>query len=136
MTRRRWVTLALVLGVVTVFAVPLLLGAPSDYPGSDSLATEAIEASDPEYVPWFDSVFSPGSSEIESGLFALQAAIGGGVLGYVLGRLRGRRGQREAAAAAAAAGATSGATSGAAAGATSGATGVSSSTAAQDDESP
>ena len=95
MTRRHLVTALLVLAVVALVALPLVLGGGGDYAGTDSQATELIEESDPGYTPWFSSVFSPGSSEVESGLFALQAALGGGVLGYVLGRLRGRRAARE-----------------------------------------
>lgn len=86
MTRSRLVTALLVLGVVALVALPLVLdGGTSEFAGTDAAAAELAEAQGAQ--PWFESVFSPSSAEVESKLFALQAALGGGVLG----RLRGRR---------------------------------------------
>jgi cobalt/nickel transport protein len=94
--RRSLVTVLLVLAVLALFAVPLLLdGGTSEYGGTDAAVTEELEADG--YTPWFDSLFHP-AGEVESGLFALQAALGGAALGYVLGRLRGRRPAQETAA--------------------------------------
>ena len=94
MTRSRLVTALLVLGVVALVVAPILIdGGRSEFAGSDSRATELREQEGRE--PWFRSVFTPSSASVESGLFALQAAIGGGVLRYALGRLRGRRLARE-----------------------------------------
>jgi len=97
-SRRRIVNLALVLGILALVAFPLAfgLGTKGDgeeepFTGTDSQATTEIQESDPDYTPWFDPWFEPGSGEIESGLFALQAATGAGILGYVLGSLHTRR---------------------------------------------
>ncbi|WP_425005609.1 energy-coupling factor ABC transporter substrate-binding protein [Mycolicibacterium sp. S3B2] len=63
----------------------------SSFVGTDSAATAHIEENNPEYRPWFSPVFTPGSGEIESGLFALQAAVGAGVFGFAIGALWQRR---------------------------------------------
>jgi cobalt/nickel transport protein len=79
----------LVLAVVVLAAVPLLfIGSDTEFGGADGVAVERIDESG--YQPWFAPLFNP-SPETASGLFALQAAVGGGVLGYVLGVARGRR---------------------------------------------
>lgn len=96
---RRSVDVLLILGVVALVAVSLLVGAPrstggegEQFGGTDAQVTETLETAGHE--PWFEPLFSPDSGEVESGLFALQAALGAGVLGYCLGRLRGRRSGR------------------------------------------
>jgi cobalt/nickel transport protein len=81
----------LVLGVVLLAAVPIVIGSDTGFAGADGVAVERIDETD--YRPWFAPLFEP-AAETASGLFALQAAIGGGVLGYVFGVARTRRNAR------------------------------------------
>jgi cobalt/nickel transport protein len=60
------------------------------FKGSDSQAEGVIQTIAPGYKPWFQSILKPSSSEIESLLFALQAAAGAGFIGYYIGYSRGR----------------------------------------------
>ncbi|MFJ4843435.1 energy-coupling factor ABC transporter substrate-binding protein [Streptomyces sp. NPDC088746] len=87
---------ALLLLVVAALAVlPLALGLGDDekepFTGADAQAETAITEIDPGYEPWFSPLYEPPSGEIESALFALQAALGAGVLAYYFGLRRGRR---------------------------------------------
>lgn len=83
--------LILILIVIALAAVPVIFLKDAEFGGSDGEAEEAITEIDPDYEPWFSSLIEPASGEIESLLFALQAAIGAGVVGFVLGRFTGKK---------------------------------------------
>lgn len=80
--------------VIALAVLPILVLKDAEFEGADSKAEEAITEIDLDYEPWFSPLFEPKSGEIESLLFALQAAIGTGILGFGLGYMRGR-GKRE-----------------------------------------
>lgn len=77
--------------VVALAVVPLMTLKHAEFGGSDDQAEQAITQLHPEYKRWFTPFWEPPGGEVESLLFALQAAIGAGVLGYGLGFLRGKR---------------------------------------------
>ncbi|MFI1579664.1 energy-coupling factor ABC transporter substrate-binding protein [Embleya sp. NPDC020630] len=95
MKRSTKINLLLVLAVVLLAALPVVFGMGDDkdepFTGSDTRAETAITENDPDYKPWFSPLYEPPSGEIESGLFALQAALGAGVVGYMFGVKRTRR---------------------------------------------
>lgn len=96
MSRKTWTTIALIAALVLTFGISFVVGGlhtdPDErFAGTDSVATSTIQESNPDYQPWFEPFFQPESGEVESGLFALQAALGGTVLGFAIGGLWGRR---------------------------------------------
>lgn len=64
----------------------------AEFAGADSQAENVISSINPNYQPWDPGLptFKPPSGEIESLLFALQAAIGALVIGYFFGYYRGK----------------------------------------------
>ncbi|WKD61920.1 Cobalt transport protein CbiN [Corynebacterium ciconiae DSM 44920] len=89
------VTIALILAAIVIAAFPMFFNVgdkDSDEPfaGTDSTAETLVEDTDPGYEPWFEPLVGELPGEVESGLFALQAALGAGLLGYVIGLYRGR----------------------------------------------
>lgn len=94
----------LLLGVVVLAVVPLFMypsrgtASPEDgksepFTGADSQAEALITEINPDYKPWYSSLWEPPSGEIESLLFALQAAVGSGLLFYYIGYHRGKSGK-------------------------------------------
>ncbi len=95
LTLRPWQVVVGIIALVALFVLPLLL-APSEaeFSGTDATVTEMIESGH-EAEPWFENLFSP-APEIESGLFAMQAGLGAGILGFALGRLsRPRKAEKQ-----------------------------------------
>jgi cobalt/nickel transport protein len=61
-----------------------------EWSGSDDQAGNTIDKlTGGTYQPWAHSIWTPPSGEIESLLFALQAAFGAIIIGYFLGYYRG-----------------------------------------------
>lgn len=84
----------LVVAVLALAVAPLIFVRGAEFSGSDDQAEKAISEVKPGYKPWFKPLFSPPSGEIESLLFASQAALGAGVIGYAIGLYRGRSQQQ------------------------------------------
>ena len=68
--------LILILLVVALVAFPLIWKAGSEFGGADDQVKDVVAEINPEYKPWFEAIWSPPSTEVESFLFALQAAAG------------------------------------------------------------
>ncbi|MDH7577385.1 MAG: energy-coupling factor ABC transporter substrate-binding protein [Bacillota bacterium] len=88
--------LILIALVILLTIVPLWLKGNAEFSGADGQAEDAITQTHPDYEPWFRSFWEPPSGEIESLLFALQAALGAGFIGYYLGysKSRGKTGEK------------------------------------------
>jgi len=85
-------TLIIVAVIVVLVVVPLsIYGASSEFGGADGQAEEAIAEVAPEYEPWFAPLWEPPGGETEGLLFALQAAIGAGLIFFAFGYWVGRR---------------------------------------------
>jgi len=86
MRRNLW----LLLGVIVLAVGPLMFHSKTaKFGGSDDQAAAMISSIQPGYQRWAEPLWQPPSSEIESLIFALQAALGAGLLGYYFGRKRG-----------------------------------------------
>lgn len=80
----------LLLLVVVITIVPLYVAKGAEFGGADGEAEALITVINPEYTPWFSSLYEPPSGEIESLLFALQAALGAGFVCYYIGYKKGK----------------------------------------------
>ncbi|GEN34191.1 energy-coupling factor ABC transporter substrate-binding protein [Aneurinibacillus danicus] len=87
---KSWMNVLIVLSVAALIVFPLIFVQNSDFGGADGAAEEAIAEVAPEYKPWSEPFIEPPGSETESLLFALQAALGAGIIGYGIGYYKGR----------------------------------------------
>ena len=88
----------MLIAVFVIAALPLIIynGQGEDqgyFSGADSQASVIIEQTG--YKPWFSSIWEPPSGEIESLLFAVQAAIGAIIVGYFIGYYTGQANERK-----------------------------------------
>jgi cobalt/nickel transport protein len=82
-------------GAAILSMAPVLMFQGKEFKATDSRNQTAIAEVKPGYKPWFEPVIKPSGGEIETFLFATQAAIGSGVTCYILGLYKGRTERRK-----------------------------------------
>jgi cobalt/nickel transport protein len=93
--RKLSINILLLSGAVILSLAPVLIYQGQEFKATDSLNVTAIEQVKPGYKPWVAPVIKPSGGEIETFLFATQAAIGSGVTCYILGLYKGRTERRK-----------------------------------------
>lgn len=78
------------IGILALSIGPVLHFQGNEFNATDTKNSTAIEELRPGYKPWFEPVIKPSGAEIETFLFATQAAIGAGIVGYIIGLYKGR----------------------------------------------
>lgn len=77
--------------VIIIFIIPMLFLPNAEFAGADGQIITVIGEVNPNYEPWIEPLWEPPSGEIESLLFALQAALGAGTICYIIGFWHGKR---------------------------------------------
>lgn len=75
--------------LILIIVIPIVFLDNSKFEGTDTVAEKLISETNTDYKPWTSSIFTPPSGEMESLIFAIQAAIGAGVIGYGIGYMSG-----------------------------------------------
>ncbi|OEC88519.1 MULTISPECIES: energy-coupling factor ABC transporter substrate-binding protein [Methanobacterium] len=91
MVDKKPIILLILVAAIVIFPLAIYNGLGEDqgyFGGADDQGSEAIEETG--YEPWAQPLWEPPSGEIESLLFATQAAIGAIIIGYVLGYYSGQ----------------------------------------------
>jgi cobalt/nickel transport protein len=78
--------LVLIFICIAIIVGSLIIGSKGSFGGADDKIQENIMELDKNYKPWVKHIWQPPSAEIESFLFAFQAAVGAGFIGYYIGR--------------------------------------------------
>lgn len=85
----------IVLTIILIFAAQFIYISSTtnaEYGGADDKSASVIEEiTGGTYKPIAEPIWESPSTEIESLLFALQAAIGAGIIGYVFGYYRAKK---------------------------------------------
>lgn len=77
--------------ILAIIIAPLYLLPDAEFEGADGEGMDTLAESNPDYVAWAEPFIEPASGEIESLLFASQAALGAAVIGYYFGFNKGEK---------------------------------------------